>query len=66
VELDTILNEHEAAERLRIIDVKTLRNWRSQSRRLKRQIGPKFVKLGGRVGYRLSSLRQYLLLNESN
>ena len=43
-ELINLLNEHEAAERLRLA-VTTLRRWRWGSR------GPRYVKIGGAVRY---------------
>lgn len=38
--------------------VKTLANWRSQA------IGPKYVKPGGRVRYRLSDVEKWLISRE--
>jgi predicted DNA-binding transcriptional regulator AlpA len=40
------------------VAVKTLANWRSQA------VGPKYVKPGGRVRYRLSDVEQWLISRE--
>jgi len=47
-----VLNEHELAERWGI-SIKTLQRWRCMA------LGPRFLKLGNRVGYRLEDIEQY-------
>lgn len=47
-----VLKEQELAERWSI-SVKTLQRWRCTS------LGPRFLKLGNRVGYRLEDVEQY-------
>ena len=47
------VSEREASRRLSI-SAATLRSWRS------RRYGPKFVRLGRRVAYRLTDLRAFL------
>ena len=52
-ELERLIDAPEAAKILGI-DLGTLANWRS------RNVGPGFVKIGGRVRYSPSGLRDYI------
>ena len=56
VQLDELLTEQSAAERLHL-SVKTLQAWRV------RGFGPAFVRLGRRVLYRASSLQEFIEAN---
>ena len=47
-----VLNEQELAVRWGI-SIKTLQRWRCMA------LGPRFLKLGNRVGYRLEDIEQY-------
>ena len=47
-----VLNERELAERWGI-SIKTLQRWRCTA------LGPRFLKLGNRVGYRVEDVEQY-------
>lgn len=53
VELNPLLNEHEAAKYLGM-SVMTMRDWRNKSR------GPVYVKLGTAVRYRASDLKAFV------
>jgi hypothetical protein len=65
VEEDRNLTPEEAVVFLHVVTEKTLRNWRWLTKKLGRQIGPKFIRIGRRIAYRLSDLKRYLLVNES-
>jgi hypothetical protein len=56
MQLDELLTEQSAAETLHL-SVKTLQAWRV------RGFGPAFVRLGGRVLYRASSLQEFIEAN---
>ena len=47
-----VLNEQELAERWGV-SIKTLQRWRCTA------LGPRFLKLGNRVGYRVEDVEQY-------
>lgn len=47
-----VLNEHELADRWGMSH-QTLQRWRVMG------LGPKFLKLGGRVGYRIEDVEEY-------
>lgn len=47
-----VLNEQELADRWGI-SIKTLQRWRCTA------LGPRFLKLGNRVGYRVEDVEQY-------
>lgn len=47
-----------------IITVKTLAEWRSTYNRTGRNPGPKFIRLGGKIGYRRTDLDKWLVHNE--
>lgn len=49
-----ILCERQAAEYLGAISVRTLQDWRA------RRVGPAFLKLGRRIGYRLNDLDEFI------
>ena len=53
MELERTLNETEAAMRLQMMS-ETLKKWRQRGK------GPKYLKVGGRVRYRLSDLTTFL------
>jgi len=47
-----------------IITEKTLAEWRSSANRGRGNPGPKFVRLGGKIGYRKADLDKWVLINE--
>lgn len=51
---DANLDPAEAADFLVVISRRTLDNWRSQGR------GPRYVRVGRRIVYRLSDLREWM------
>ncbi|QUE25311.1 helix-turn-helix DNA binding domain protein [Microbacterium phage Fizzles] len=61
---DPVLTPEEAAAALRMAE-STLKRWRRQTRKERRQIGPHWVQLSrSRVGYRRSAIDAYLATRE--
>jgi hypothetical protein len=60
-----ILNRAEAVEFLgNIVTAKTMSEWRSSAKRGRGNRGPKFIRVGGRIAYRVVDLERWLVANE--
>lgn len=58
-----LFTPEEVAEKLRVA-VSTLERWRRDTRKRKKQIGPYWVELPGRVAYRREALNDYISSRE--
>jgi len=57
---NAILFDDEEAAKILKLHVGTLRNWRSNRHNQRGIRGPKFVKIGGNVRYRLSDIEAFI------